>query len=68
MVTELDRKTQSEISEPNKKVARVFFEIYASTNKRNAAMTKMAQSYAEKYMKFVEDSMQKTKKCMVRVK
>ena len=31
-------------------------------------MTKMTQSYAEKYMKFVEDSMQKTKKCMVRVK
>ena len=36
-------------------------EIDALTNKHNAAMTEMAQSYAEKYMKFVEDSMQKTK-------
>ena len=29
-------------------------EIDALTNKHNAAMTEMAQSYAEKYMKFVE--------------
>ena len=36
-------------------------EIDALTNKHNAAMTEMAQSYAEKYMKFVEDSIQKTK-------
>ena len=31
-------------------------EIDALTNKHNAAMTEMAQSYAEKYMKFVEQS------------
>ena len=29
-------------------------EVDALTNKHNAAMTEMAQSYAEKYMKFVE--------------
>ena len=29
-------------------------EIDAMTNKHNAAMIEMAQSYAEKYMKFVE--------------
>ena len=31
-------------------------EIDALTNKHNAAMTEMAQNYAEKYMKFVEDN------------
>ena len=31
-------------------------EIDALTNRHNAAMTEMAQSYAEKYMKFVEQS------------
>ena len=29
-------------------------EVDALTNKHNAAMTEMAQNYAEKYMKFVE--------------
>ena len=31
-------------------------EIDALTNKHNASMTEMAQSYAEKYMKFVEEN------------
>ena len=31
-------------------------EIDALTNKHNVAMTEMAQSYAEKYMRFVEQS------------
>ena len=31
-------------------------EIDALKNKHNAAMTEMAQSYAEKYMKFVEEN------------
>ncbi len=31
-------------------------EIDALTNKHNEAMTEMAQSYAEKYMRFVEQS------------
>ena len=34
-------------------------EIDALTNRHNAAMTEMAQSYAEKYMKFVEESTKK---------
>ncbi len=34
-------------------------EIDALTNKHNAAMTEMAQSYAEKYMKFVEQTTNK---------
>ena len=34
-------------------------EIDALTNKHNAAMTEMAQSYAEKYMKFVEKNSSK---------
>ena len=37
-------------------------EIDALTNKHNAAMTEMAQSYAEKYMKFVEQSVNKESK------
>ena len=36
-------------------------EIDALTNKHNGAMIEMAQSYAEKYMKFVENSMHPTK-------
>ena len=35
-------------------------EIDALTNKHNAAMTEMAQSYAEKYMKFVEENSKTT--------
>ncbi len=31
-------------------------EIDALTNKHNAAMTEMAQSYAEKYMEFVKEN------------
>ena len=31
-------------------------EIDALMNKHNASMTEMAQSYAEKYMKFVEEN------------
>ena len=31
-------------------------EVDALTNKHNAAMTEMAQSYAEKYMRFVEQN------------
>ena len=37
-------------------------EIDALTNKHNAAMTEMAQSYAEKYMRFVEDNSSKNYK------
>jgi len=37
-------------------------EIDALTNKHNAAMTEMAQSYAEKYMKFVEENSNKNNK------
>ena len=37
-------------------------EIDALMNKHNAAMTEMAQSYAEKYMKFVEEHNQKKTK------
>ena len=35
-------------------------EIDALTNKHNAAMTEMAQSYADKYMKFVEENSKTT--------
>ena len=35
-------------------------EIDTLTNKHNAAMTEMAQSYAEKYMKFVEKNSNRT--------
>ena len=34
-------------------------EIDTLTNKHNAAMTEMAQSYVEKYMKFVEENSKK---------
>ena len=37
-------------------------EIDALTNKHNATMTEMAQNYAEKYMKFVEDNTRKHSK------
>ena len=36
-------------------------EVEALTNMHNAAMTEMTQNVAEKYMKFVEDSMHPTK-------
>ena len=35
-------------------------EIDALTNKHNGAMTEMAQSYAEKYMKCMEENSKKT--------
>ena len=37
-------------------------EVDALTNKHNAAMTEMAQNYAEKYMKFVEQNSVKNRK------
>ncbi len=37
-------------------------EIDALTNMHNATMTEMAQNYAEKYMKFVEDNTRKHSK------